>query len=133
MGQASTCAKLHGTNSENHDDFSCGPPHVRRIGQGASKASDITRCLYPFSDSFKLVSKLAHTTARLQMVPIEFVVCQLAASVSDRIPRVKTCNCPPLLSCSALDMHRTLLGRTSWEKALVREPWGLISASPWGL
>jgi hypothetical protein len=65
MGQALTCAKLHRTNSANHDDFGCSPRHVRRIGQGASKASDITRRLYPFSDSFKLVSKLAHTTARL--------------------------------------------------------------------
>jgi putative ABC transport system permease protein len=42
MGQASTCAKLHRTNSENRDDFSCSPPHVRRIGQRTSEASDIT-------------------------------------------------------------------------------------------
>ena len=79
MGQASTCAKLHRTNRGNRADFSRSPTHVRRIGQGASKPSDITRRLCPFGDSFKLVSKLAHTTARLQMVPIEFVVCQLAA------------------------------------------------------
>ena len=117
MGQASTCAKLHRTNRDNRNDFSRSPTHVRRIGQGASKPSDITGRLCPFGDSVKLVSRLAHPTARLRMVPIEFVVCQLAASVSDRIPRVKTCNCPLLLSCSALDMHRTLLGRPSWEKA----------------
>jgi len=41
MGQASTCAKLHGTNSENHDDFSRSPSYVRRIGQRTSEASDI--------------------------------------------------------------------------------------------
>ena len=94
MGQASTCAKLHRTNRDNRNDFSRSPTHVRRIGQGASKPSDITGRLCPFGDSVKLVSRLAHPTARLRMVPIEFVVYQLAASVSDRIPRVKTCNVP---------------------------------------
>jgi hypothetical protein len=42
MGQASTYAKLHGTNSENHDDFGCCPTDVRRIGQWSSEPSDAT-------------------------------------------------------------------------------------------
>jgi len=128
VGQAWTCAKLHRTNRDNRNDFSRSPTHVRRIGQGASKPSDITGRLCPFGDSVKLVSRLAHPTARLRMVPIEFVVYQLAASVSDRIPRVKTCNVPYFSPAR----HSTCTERC-WEAKLGEStharPWGLISAS----
>jgi len=45
VGQASTFAKLHRTNSKSRVDVSHSPTHVIRIGQGTSEPSDATRRL----------------------------------------------------------------------------------------
>jgi len=105
MGQASTCAKLHGTNSENHDDFSRSPSYVRRIGQRTSEASDITVRRVSVRSFIHGGTQVGEPQRQTGNDPIEFVVYRLATPSLIGFPRVKTCNRPPLLLCSALNMH----------------------------
>ena len=110
VGQASTCAKLHRTNSESHVRFQPQSTHVRRIGQGSSEPSDITGRLASVWSFIQAWRPSWRTTAvRLRMAPIEFVVCQLALLSVDGIPRVKTCNSSLLRSFSALNLHPIVL------------------------
>ena len=84
MGQASTCAKLHGTNSENHDDFSRSLSYVRRIGQRTSEASDITARRVSVRSFIHRDAQVGEPQLQTEKDPIEFVVCRLATPVRDR-------------------------------------------------
>ncbi len=80
VGQASTFAKLHRTNSKSRVDMSRSPPHVRRIGRGPSEPSDVTRRLVSVGHSIStLAPKLANTGARREW---SYRVCSLSVGSS---------------------------------------------------
>ena len=75
-----------------------------------SKPSDITTCLGWFGRSSRLGTQAGEHKRQLPIALSSLLSVGWHLPFLIWIPRVKTCNSPLLRSCSAPNMHQTLLG-----------------------
>jgi hypothetical protein len=74
MGQASTCAKLHGTNSENHDDSAAVHRMSEESDSGRPNHRTSQGVWCPFGHSIHPGAQVGEHRRQTANGPIEFVV-----------------------------------------------------------